>query len=160
MEFYISRGVEMSVKEFFRFGFRFRTKFVSYKNRKRTCQKNWHVLYEPKTGLEPVTHALRMRCSTNWATSAAFSQVRQRRCQICGCKGNQFFQSAAMSKHFFCFSGEKKPFLQCYYAVFDCRERQNCHKSNAETTKLHTVRTGPNEYSLTGESISSGDAIL
>ena len=28
-------------------------------------------IYEPQTGLEPVTYALRMRRSTNWAIAAA-----------------------------------------------------------------------------------------
>ena len=34
------------------------------------CANSAFLLYEPIRGLEPRTHALRMRCSTNWAISA------------------------------------------------------------------------------------------
>ena len=50
--------------------------FISSKSKGQMAQKKkkraetLFLLFEPLAGLEPATHALRMRCSTNWATMA------------------------------------------------------------------------------------------
>ena len=40
------------------------------------------VFSEPLAGLEPATHALRMRCSTNWATVASYLPFGHQQCTI------------------------------------------------------------------------------
>ena len=76
-----------------------------YIRAKKAGTPKGYRLPEPLAGLEPATHALRMRCSTNWAIVAVAPRGSIRPLFLrSGCKGTAFFwhdQIFNKKKHFY-----------------------------------------------------------
>ena len=58
------------------------------KKNKKTPAKGCLFIFEPLAGLEPATHALRMRCATNCATEA-FKNALDRKSKAYDLTGNR-----------------------------------------------------------------------